>query len=291
MKKLFCFCLVVFVYVQGKTQDVTTAKWMQQPVVVDGNASEWGELNLYDDYTKLSFAIANDSDNIYLCFENSDEMNQMKMMRAGMKISLTAKGKNKHNVTIEFPLPQSKQTPQNQAAPTSQDSNENNISPAQRIHNTSSFRNNYIANHIIMNVSGFADVNGETSINNTNGIKAAINWDSTSNLFYEVAISKKEFYGTYYSPANDIGDITLSVEINGLKDAENLTQGNGGHHWQGGNGDGVAGGGMHGNRQFNNNSNQNNVGDNTNFQAQKQTLGIKTYFKQKFTLSTFKANG
>src|ERR1700755_2334652 len=148
MKNIFCFLMPALITLQVNAQEVTTAKWMQQPVVVDGNAGEWGELNLYDEDTKLFFAIGNDSNNIYLCFENTDQANQMKMMRAGMKISLTTKGKNKHDATIEFPLPQSRQT---QAQPQFTDSGQNNLSPSYKIHNAASFRENYITTHLAMN--------------------------------------------------------------------------------------------------------------------------------------------
>src|SRR5690349_4096168 len=114
--KTYCWMLLLACWwINANAQsDVTTSKWVQQPVVADGESNEWQQpLNFYDDKTKLLFAIANDSSNMYFCFESKDPLNQMKLMRAGMKITLTSKGKIKREATIEFPMPQKQQVAQN----------------------------------------------------------------------------------------------------------------------------------------------------------------------------------
>ncbi|MEP6465663.1 MAG: hypothetical protein ABJB05_05135 [Parafilimonas sp.] len=271
---LLLACMHVNSYAQS---EVATARWTQQPVIVDGENTEWGSLNFYDDDTKLSFGIANDSNNIYLCFESADELNQMKMMRAGMKITLSEKGKEKHQATIIFPLPQNKeQLPQSQGDTTS-----NNTPYFHQVHNAASFRENFIANHRLMSVTGFSSANGEIPIDSITGLKAAINWDSTSNLYYEVAIAKKELFGNDFSAKDATADITLNVEINALQHSSGENTGSSGMHggYHGNNG----GSGMH----FNNvNENNNESGEQKqNMNADRASLGVKTSFKQKFVLN------
>ena len=206
-----CLGICLHVVAQG---DVAHAKYMH--VTVDGNSSEWGSLNFYDDQTQLNFAIANDTANIYLCFVTGAQAAGTKLMRAGMKVTLSTRGKLKHEASIVFPLPQTNHPLHD----TGFDKNNTDAAPgAQRVMNKQMFRQNYIAHHTTMQVSGFANANGEIPTNNT-GIQAAINWDSLSNMVYEIAIAKNEFYGAGYSAKDLSGDITLSVELNGLSHAE-----------------------------------------------------------------------
>ncbi|HEY2726676.1 MAG TPA: hypothetical protein VGI61_05855 [Parafilimonas sp.] len=290
--KYFLFVLLsVCFYVSSYSQsDVSTARWMQQPLIVDGKNTEWGSLNFYDDDTRLSFGIANDSNNIYLCFESADELNQVKIMRAGMKVTLSSKGKAKHDATIAFPLPQNnKQLPQQSNPANNVESS--NTTYQHPVHDAASFRENFVTNHRVMNVSGFASANGEVPIDSITGLKAAINWDSTSNLYYEIAIAKKDFFGNDYSAKDAAADITLSVEINALQHSSNESSGSSGSGYHGGyhgNGGGMRGGnGMHGGYHSNNGNENNNEGgeERQNADAGKVSLSVKTSFKQKFVLN------
>jgi len=215
MKKhcILFICLGICLHVVAQS-DVAHTKYMH--VTVDGNSSEWGSLNFYDDQTQLNFAIANDTANIYLCFVTGSQAAATKLMRAGMKITLGTKGKSKHEASIVFPLPQIKQALHDSV------SGKNNTASApgvQPVMNKQIFRQQYIAHHNTMQVNGFANANGEISTSNI-AVHAAINWDSLSNMVYEIAIAKKEFYGAGYNVKDLSGDITLSVELNGLSHAE-----------------------------------------------------------------------
>ena len=270
--------------------DVATAKWMH--ITVDGNNNEWGSLNFYDDQTQLNFGIANDTNNIYLCFSAGSGPAQMKLMRAGMKITLSTKGKPKHEASILFPLPQTKPSPFNDSA------FNKNSSPApgvQPVFNKETFRQNYIAHHSTMQVSGFVNANGEISTNDSD-IHVAVNWDSSSNMIYEVAIAKKDFFGTGFTAKDVLGDITMDVELNGLSHSETGDMKSGGgphgggmHAGMEGSGGSMHGGGMHGggfngggghgeNPEHGNMNNSNNV-----------SLNQKTSFKQKFILNNGKS--
>jgi hypothetical protein len=299
MKYLFFLTLLITVWLKSTAQDVSTAKYMH--ITVDGDDSEWGSLNLYDDETQLNFAIANDSNNIYLCFATASQAAEMKLMRAGMKITLTTKGKPKHEASIQYPLMQTKQP--DVKSPT--DNKSMNDSSERPVFNKETFRQSYIAHHATMQVDGFTNINGEVPVKNA-AVQAAINWDTASNLIYEVAISKKEFFGAGYTPKDDKNDITLNVELNGIPHSETGDAKSGGYHegntssgdangeggTHGGGGEMHGGGGMHGGGMhggsgggFNGASEKYADAQNTLMHPNSASLNTKTSFKQKFILN------
>ncbi len=287
MKTTFLLLLGINMCLQVFAQtDVSTAKWMQQPVTIDGENIEWGSLNFYDDQTQLNFGIANDSNTIYLCFQTTTDPSQLKLTRAGMKVTLSTKGKDKHEASIMFPLPQAKQL--HVADSSGNDSN----SYTHAVYNKETFRQNYIAHHLSMQLNGFAITNGEVSTKDSL-IQAAVNWDSASNFICEFAIAKKEFFGTNYTAKEAMENITLGVEVNALPKSEYpksrnpVYKGSGMHEggMQGGGGGMHGGGRMHGGG-FNGGGRQQNTEANPMNNDNTPSLSTKTSFKQKFALNT-----
>ena len=213
--------------------DIPKSSWVSSPVTIDGKAKDWKlPLSLYDEGTKLFFAFANDDKNLYLCFQAPDDMFQTKIMRAGMVVSLSTKGK--HKVSVSFPIAQL-----SLAEPPGEDNND--IQNADKQNR----RANFILQNTMMNVKGFATRNGIIPVNDTSGIHAAINWDENNKLTYEIAIPYKEWFGAGYTFADIAKVISLDVTINPLKQtqrntggSENGMRGRGGmHHHKNGDSD------------------------------------------------------
>jgi len=242
--------------------------WISSPVIIDGKASEWKlPLRFYDDGTKLFFAFANDDKNLYLCFQAPDNMFQMKIIRAGMEVSVSAKGK--HKVSITFPITQTSVT-----EPTKEDNNEMQNADKQNR------RTNFILQNTMMDVKGFATRNGIIPINDTSGIYAAINWDENNKLTYEIAIPFKEWFGADYNIADIVKDISMDVTINALKQTRRNSDG-GENGMPGGRGRmGGGGGGMH--RQRNTDSDAESQVMPGEY---KYSLYEKSKLKQKFILA------
>jgi len=77
--------------------------WMPQPVVVDGNSSEWHEpLNNYNTPTQLAFALANDQQNLYLIIESLDAATTGKLLRGGLTLNINTAGKKKDGIKLNF---------------------------------------------------------------------------------------------------------------------------------------------------------------------------------------------
>ena len=109
MKKSILGLLFIVVSAFSFAQDSPSSTWAKNKVVVDGNSREWNlPLKNYDKVTGLFFDFENDSTNLYLCFQTKYEMNESRIMRAGIKIILSNKINGKHKSVIDFPLPASK---------------------------------------------------------------------------------------------------------------------------------------------------------------------------------------
>ena len=286
MKINFLLLLLINACIRVYAQDdVSTAKWMPQHVTVDGENTEWGSLNFYDDQTQLNFGIANDSSNIYLCFQTATDAAQTKLMRAGMKVTLSTKGKDKREASIMFPLPHNKQA---SAAAIPQD---DSSTAEHAVFNKETFRQNYVAHHSTMQVSGFATLNGEVSIKDS-AIQAAVNWDSASNFICEIAISKKEFFGKNYTAAEAMENIVLGVEVNGVPKSEssgenkNPVYKTGGTHGGEIKGEGAPAGVRTNGNGFNGGGRYHHPMENPMDNQGKISLSAKASFKQKFALSS-----
>jgi hypothetical protein len=73
--------------------------------VLDGSTAEWPDNKFQQDKeTKISYAIDNNSENLFLALVIPDFRTQMKMMRLGMNLFIDMKGKKKENQGIEFPV-------------------------------------------------------------------------------------------------------------------------------------------------------------------------------------------
>src|SRR5882757_1216273 len=213
--------------------DVAKANWA--PIMkVDGSADEWSQpLRFYDNDSKLFYSFVNDDKNLYLCFETDDEINQAKIMRAGIKVSLSVKGKDKHKVSIDFPIVEkAKDAPAEEKVKV----------PGQKF-DRGDFKTAFLLHHTTMEIKGFATKDGVISTNDSSGINAAINWDATNKFIYEVVIPLKELYGAGYTADDIAKDISLTAEINAVKKGDD---GDKSYSGKGGGGNRMGGGRMGG---------------------------------------------
>jgi len=204
MIKISFAAILLFLSSFSFAQDGTPkSTWASRPVTIDGQAGEWKlPLQFYDASTKLFFAFENDDKNLYLCFQAPDKMFQAKIMGAGMEVSLSAKGK--HKVSLTFPLAQ-----QSASSPSAGDDQQ---SVDRKNRNIS-----FVLQNTFMEVKGFSTRNGIIAINDTSGINAAINFDKSNSLTYEIAIPYSEWFGANYTADDIPQNVSLEVTINALK--------------------------------------------------------------------------
>ncbi len=183
-------------------QTTTQSKRVVKPVTIDGNAQEWiNPFSLYEAKTQLMFAIANDDSTLYLCFQCPDMVNQDKIMKAGMEVSILRKGKNKMDASIQFPLKK------NVKGEKTEDIYVENLGGIDGI------KSNFLLNNYVMLTNGFATQNGTFPMKESKGILIAMNWDITNTLVYEMAIPLYELFGNGFTTEELTKELILGVEI------------------------------------------------------------------------------
>ena len=108
MKILFLLPLIVFSGGHKSTinffsliQEDTTAIIHQ----LDGDLAEWPKEKFKtDEETKMSYAVDNDKQTLFLAVSISDKNIQQKVLQDGMNLYIDTKGKKKENKGIEFPV-------------------------------------------------------------------------------------------------------------------------------------------------------------------------------------------
>ena len=253
MIRKFITPLLLFISTFSFAQDVLKATRSASSIKIDGDASEWHlPLRYYDNTTKLFFDFSNDDNNLYLCFQSQDDMGEMKIMRAGMTVTIKIKGGGK--ASIKFPLHQ-----------TASDSD-------------------------MMEVKGFRSKDGVIPANDRSGINAAMKREKK--LTYEISIPLKELSGDDFAKdfTKDM-ELSVEIhamkegshtdEKSGKSGNYSGRSGGGGGRRGGMGGGGGGGGGRYGNRQ---NSEQQDETE-PSLNQERSSLYEKTDFKQKFTLA------
>ncbi|QEM07487.1 hypothetical protein DIU31_029770 [Mucilaginibacter rubeus] len=211
---------------------------------IDGDLKEWGDsLRYYNEENKLNYALANDKDYLYAAIRISDRLDKMKVLNAGITLSIDPKGKKKDSFMLTFPLAAPDEKPE--FAKPKDDNGE--ITQADR----DELMRERITKLRYIKVVGFKDIDGDMiTTSNTYGIKTAINYDANGDLVYEAAIPLSFFHA-----GNDAfkSEWAFNFKINGFQRPAGTGGGEqdggsfGGGGGRGGRG-GMGGGGMGGSR-------------------------------------------
>jgi hypothetical protein len=226
--------------------------WQSTPVKVDGNAREWElPLKLYDENTRLNYAVSNDEENLYVCIRAVNEQLQTQIIRGGMELWIDTTGKKHQQVGIRFPLTSfTAKKSSDEKTPERTSSREAWQKPDTKISHQS-----FLSQSQEMVLTGFRSPvsSGLTPLKNVYGINVRINWDSTGILIYEAEIPLKTLCETLF--VNEKGKPRIygfSITVNGLPTGQGRRGGGEGEENEGGmgggrmGGGGMGGGGMHG---------------------------------------------
>lgn len=238
MKLLFILFLSGFtslctsaVYAQKEDPDADVNIWVQQPVLIDGNAAEWHEpLNNYNTATKLAFALANDQTNLYMIIESSDPATTSRMLSGGLTLNINTAGKKKDGIILRFLGMQPPPPPPN-----------NN--QADSLNRTMEDRERPTHDLKVIQVSGFKHIaDGVLAIPNKNGLEIAAAFNKQGDYICELSIplSSLELKG------NGLGAIAYNIKLNsrakGTEHHAEKGEGGEGRHGGGGMGGGMGGG-------------------------------------------------
>ncbi|MBL7812345.1 MAG: hypothetical protein JNL57_09000 [Bacteroidetes bacterium] len=160
------------------SQTDVVSRRISGPLVIDGLATEWPQpFPYYDAETRLQFALANDSHNLYICFKTADPLLQVKINQAGMETGIQQKGKTRRNAIVEFPFVLQGMEQDALVGP-----------GTTKLPDIQLLRDYYLSDDSVLFTSGFNKLNGLQRRSGICAIKAALNWDSTQAMYIEYCI-------------------------------------------------------------------------------------------------------
>ncbi len=242
---LTLFTVQTFLLNLAIAQNKPVAGSLQAPpasIKIDGDLTEWGDsLRYYNDENKLYYTIANDKDNLYMVIRINDRSEQMRILGAGLTLSIDTRGRKKESFSVTYPIggkpdmaPDIENQPLDGSKATQVDDRDDKMRAT-------------LTKLRQIKVTGFKEVESDLiTTSNTYGFKAAIDFDKDGNLVYETAIPLKLFH------AEDIGknEWSFNFKINGINrpiQKHNNETGSIENEGRGGRGGGM-GGGMGGSR-------------------------------------------
>jgi YD repeat-containing protein len=210
-------------------------------ITVDGNLKDWGDsLRYFDVETNIRYTFANDKDNLYFAVRINDRSEAIRILKAGITLSIDPKGKKKDAYSITFPI----NVQEGNLSSPIQQNGINEVTQADR----DELLRETITTLRGIKIEGFKDIEGDMiTTSNTYGIQTAINYDTNGNLVCEEAVPLKFFHLDGRSKAEWL----FNVKINGIErpiqnkssDSDAGGMGSGGRGGRGGGGHG-----SHGNR-------------------------------------------
>ncbi len=200
---LMVILLTTFSIPSSAQGDVSNARIIVSPILVDGNDKDWTQpLNFYDDKTGLLFAIGNDNRNLYLCFTGKDDLKMKKLLNAGWSVGISSK-ENKHKYKSVLLFPRIKGMAGQRGA--------------------GKFEGNPISKKsekidelemTLVKAKGFKSNISEISLNDKKGIDIGIGVDSLRQVVFEMAIPLTELFVEEAGQVNQL--FTLEVAVNAM---------------------------------------------------------------------------
>jgi len=199
----------------GKTAEKLPGNWQAEPIAVDGDSKDWpSPYPNYDSKGKIAYATSNDGKYVYVTLETGDELTEVKVVKAGVTVSIDTSGGRDPQFRINYPL----QNENDEMLDLPQPSKGNNTGHEQRqltyqIKKMMSMDNQF-------SLEGFGTCSGgySTSQNVPCGIKVRAAIDEYSELVWEAAIPVKMLYGKETLTAEDAGrPISICMTVNALK--------------------------------------------------------------------------
>ncbi len=220
---------------------VSTSKWQAQPIVIDGDGTDWGtNPRFFNADSNIKYEFRNDAQNLYLIIKSADRAIQMQLLKAGFNVKFKVKTATPMRMSIIFPVLKSVEM-----APLVN----NPEGKADRLMDKSATHPEDMAKDTAI-LEGFQYAKGKISSEerNENSICFSRSKSPRELTYYEIRIPLRELFGKDYvlETISSI-PIQLQVNINDLsqKDIKKM-RGKMGKGRSGGMGRGMGGGGQGG---------------------------------------------
>ncbi len=190
--------------------------WQATTINIDGDSKDWpSPYPNYDSKGKVGYATSNDAKFLYITVESGDELTQLKILKAGMTISIDTSGGKNPGFSIKYPL-----------------ENENTEIEIPRPDNGSKDAAMHAAKQLTQNIRKAIEVTNQYSLQGFTGcdggymvpqvppcgIKVRMRLDEYKEIVWEAAIPVKLLYGKEKLTAEDAGrPISVCYAVNGVK--------------------------------------------------------------------------
>lgn len=224
----------------GAFSQVSSSKWQSQPIVIDGDGSDWGTLpRFFNAESNVKYEFRNDSQNLYIILKAADRATQMQLVMAGFNIKLKIKTSPPSKLSIAFPALKKGEMP----SLTNMDGRTNKLAEKSETQPEFTPKDTVI-------LDGFQFSHGKIVSENKDekSICFASNKGNRDQTSYEIRIPLREIFGNDFQLENiSTLPIQLQVVINELSQKESKNRRgkmSGGMHGGGrGMGGGMPGGG------------------------------------------------
>ena len=201
-------------------------------IAIDGNDADWQGVALNSSPEKtFEYSVAHNDSDLFVRMKILNPLEQMKFLTAGMELWIDPSGQERQKVEVVYPIKGELATTAMQPQNASGDKKQNREMMHLDVR----------AQVVSMNRIGFKpEYSGTQTISQNTGFKAAINWNESDELIYELKIPLQAFNGTVSANHMDlefsIGALERPAENHG--GSENV-----GGFRQGGMAGGMRGGG------------------------------------------------
>lgn len=211
-QKIQLTLFVVFGLFPATFAQVSTSKWQTEPIVIDGDGSDWGTLpRFFNAESNIKYEFRNDTRNLYVILKAADRATQIQLVRAGFSVKLKVKTTPPIKTSINFPALKMSEMPSmmtNQEGRTDKLVDKTLTKPEFMPKDTAILDGFQFSKGIIT-----SDRTGE------NGICFARSKSNRDLTTYEIQIPLRELFGDKYK-LNDVAGtpIQLQVMINDLSE-------------------------------------------------------------------------
>ncbi len=210
MKYFLVSALILFTlssYSQKKAEFQSTK--IQTDILVNGIGDEWPQPFQFSD-DKITYGISNNDNYVYLLVQSFDRTIQQKIMRSGITLNISTKGKQRVKLIVNYPMRSSGDNPTRQQM-------QNPTAEIQQARQSLEGRNlRMSSNTAEMKIKGFETVNGIIPAKNEDGINAAISWEGEALITYELAIPIEEITGGNSLQDSEDLAIQMKLQINAI---------------------------------------------------------------------------
>lgn len=198
------------------------AVWQRQPLVIDGSDGDWNKpLPYYDKKEKVSYAVSNDKNNLYIILSARGQQEQQKILGGGLTVWINnqAQKANSEAIGIGFPLghrPTRESSIMAQARPDQYQNKRNSVDDDLASYTLYGFKKDETVQ------------NYDSGQPNEEGVEVRIGFNTLGELIYEAKVPLASIY-PQNSSANFTGkSIAVGWFVEGLPPTEEGRRGGGG---------------------------------------------------------------